>query len=168
MFVAWYNVCCRWTLISFFVLVYCVYGSVIFLWIFLFDVVWVVKLVIIVDSFCDFIEYKLFQLFSTCITGSVLIFSWLISVFRGSSEQSGKVIIDFDLTKSYFSLATRPSQIACMVVTMHIMCGQSMLHVRKNLCTVLIPLSKNNLNLPLLHTDHSASRKWEQLLPQHF
>ena len=29
------------------------------------------------------------------------------------------------------------------------MCTQTMLHVQENLCTVLIPLCKNNLNLPV-------------------
>ena len=32
----------------------------------------------------------------------------------------------------------RPSQIVCTVTTMHIMCTQLVLHVHKNLCTLLI------------------------------
>ena len=31
---------------------------------------------------------------------------------------------------------------------------QSVLYVHQNLCTALIPLCKNNLNLPISHTDH--------------
>ena len=33
------------------------------------------------------------------------------------------------------------------------------LRVHENSCTVLIPLCKNNLNLPISHTDHYALRK---------
>ena len=42
----------------------------------------------------------------------------------------------------------RLSQIACMVMTMHVTCTQTVLHVHENSCTVLIPLCENNLNLP--------------------
>ena len=48
----------------------------------------------------------------------------------------------------------RPTQIVCMAATVHIMCMQMVLRVHENLCTVLIPLCKNNLNLPISHTDH--------------
>ena len=38
----------------------------------------------------------------------------------------------------------------------------------KNLCTVLVPLCENNLNLPISHTDHYTLREYKQLLPEHF
>ena len=54
----------------------------------------------------------------------------------------------------------RSSQIACTVITLHTMCTQMGFCVIENLCTVLlIPLCKNNLNLPISHTDHYALRK---------
>lgn len=37
--------------------------------------------------------------------------------------------------------------------------------MRKNLCTVLIPLCKNSLNLPISHTDYYPLIKQEQPLP---
>ena len=42
------------------------------------------------------------------------------------------------------------------------------LHVHKNSCTVLVPLCKNNLNLPISDKDHYALRKYKQQLPQRF
>ena len=57
----------------------------------------------------------------------------------------------------------RLSQFACTVTTMHIMCTQRALHVHENLCMVLIPLCKNDLNLSISHTDHYALK---QALPQ--
>ena len=39
---------------------------------------------------------------------------------------------------------------------MHITCMQTALDVHKNLCTVLIPLCKNNLNLPMCSSFFSA------------
>ena len=57
----------------------------------------------------------------------------------------------------------RPSQIACTVttatVTVTVKCTQAALRGHKNSCTVLIPLCKNNFNLPISHTDHYALRK---------
>ena len=47
------------------------------------------------------------------------------------------------------STIIRPSQIKCMVTTMHIMCMQMMLHVHENSWMVLIHPCKNNLNLLL-------------------
>ena len=44
----------------------------------------------------------------------------------------------------------RSSQIACTVSTVHVMYMQATLCVHKNLCTVLIPLCKNNLNLSMV------------------
>ena len=38
---------------------------------------------------------------------------------------------------------------SCMVTTVHITCTQTTLHVHKSLCTILIPLCKNNLKLPM-------------------
>ena len=38
-------------------------------------------------------------------------------------------------------------------------CMQETLCVHKKLCTVLIPLCKNNLKLPMSHTDPYALRK---------
>ena len=45
----------------------------------------------------------------------------------------------------------RSSQIAWTVVTVHvhITCMQKVLHEHENPCTLLIPLCKNNLNLPM-------------------
>ena len=40
---------------------------------------------------------------------------------------------------------SRASQIECTVIT--VMCTQTALHVQKNLCTLSIPLCRNNLNL---------------------
>ena len=56
------------------------------------------------------------------------------------------------LTDRYIVLIivnARPSQIACMVTTVHVTCMETVLHVHENLCTVLIPLCKNNLNLTI-------------------
>ena len=39
--------------------------------------------------------------------------------------------------------------IVCAVAIMYIMCMQLALHIPKNPCTILIPLCKNNLNLPI-------------------
>ena len=41
----------------------------------------------------------------------------------------------------------------------HVTCTQTVLRVHENSCTVLIPLCKNNLNLPISHKDHYALRK---------
>ena len=46
-------------------------------------------------------------------------------------------------------ISLRPSQIACTVTTMHVTCMQTTLHVDENFCTLLIPISKNNLNMPM-------------------
>ena len=62
----------------------------------------------------------------------------------------------------------RPSQSACTVMTVHITCTVTALRVHENSCTVLIPRCKNNLNLPISHTDHYALRKQDQPLPQRF
>ena len=43
----------------------------------------------------------------------------------------------------------RPSQIVCMVLMLHVTCTQTALHLHKISCMVLIPLCKNNLNLPM-------------------
>ena len=53
----------------------------------------------------------------------------------------------------------RPSQIGYTVTTVHVMCMQKTLRINKNLCMVLVPLYKNNLNLAISHTDHYALRK---------
>ena len=42
---------------------------------------------------------------------------------------------------------SRPSKFACIVTTMHVACMQTVLHIHENLCKILIPLFKNNLNL---------------------
>ena len=47
------------------------------------------------------------------------------------------------------TVKSRPSKIACMVTTMHVACMQTVLHIHKNLCKVLIPPFKNNLNLSM-------------------
>ena len=36
----------------------------------------------------------------------------------------------------------RSSQIACMVMSMHVTCTQTVLHVHENSCTALIPMRK--------------------------
>ena len=51
---------------------------------------------------------------------------------------------------------SKPSQIVCIATTVHVMCMQAALCVHKNLCMVLIPLCKNNLNLPISHTVHKV------------
>ena len=43
----------------------------------------------------------------------------------------------------------RSSQIAWIVTTVYAMYTQTALHIHENSCTVLIPLCKNNLNLPM-------------------
>ena len=48
-----------------------------------------------------------------------------------------------------YCFLSRPSQIACTVTTVYIMFMQMALHVHKNLCTVLIPQCRNNLNLSI-------------------
>ena len=53
-----------------------------------------------------------------------------------------------------YACAKRPSQIACTVTTVQVTCMQMALHAHENLCTVLIPLHKNDLNLPISHMDH--------------
>ena len=77
----------------------------------------------------------------------LLMVSWLWVVYF--------CILKYRETRCYSS----PPQIACTVTTVHITCMQTMLCIHKNLCTVLIPLCKNNLNLPIFHTDHYALRK---------
>ena len=57
----------------------------------------------------------------------------------------------------------RPSQIACTVKTVHLASTETALRLHENSCAVLIPLSKDNLNLPLsfpssLHLVASFSR----------
>ena len=52
-----------------------------------------------------------------------------------------------------------PSQIACTVMTVHIACMQTVLHMHTNSCLVLIPLCKDHLNLPISLADHYALRK---------
>ena len=51
-----------------------------------------------------------------------------------------------------------PSQIACMVTTVHVTSMQTTLHVHENACTVLIENTTENYLLPA-HTDHYALRK---------
>ena len=46
-------------------------------------------------------------------------------------------------------IIVRPSQIVCKVMTMYKTCLQMMLGIHEYLCTVLIPLCKNNLNLQM-------------------
>ena len=53
----------------------------------------------------------------------------------------------------------RPSQIACMVMTVHVTCTQKALRRHENSFTVLILLCKNNLNLPISHTDNYPLKK---------
>ena len=53
---------------------------------------------------------------------------------------------------------SKPSQIACTVTTVYIMCMQTTLHVHKNLGTVLIENTTENYLLPA-HTDHYGLRK---------
>ena len=60
--------------------------------------------------------------------------------------------IQIDTTPKFQnSPAPRSSQIACTVMTVHIAFTQMALCVPENLCMVLIPLCKNNLNLHLPH-----------------
>ena len=61
--------------------------------------------------------------------------------------------------EKYMSFFTRPSQIGCTVTTMHVTYRQTALGVHENSCTLLIPLCKNNLNLPIHHKDYYALRK---------
>ena len=44
---------------------------------------------------------------------------------------------------------SRSSKTACMVTTVHVACMQMVFHIHGNLCKVLIPLFKNNLNLSM-------------------
>ena len=53
-------------------------------------------------------------------------------------------------------ISDRPSQIACTVKTLHVTRTQTALHVHKSLCTILIPLCKSNLNLPIFFPFFSA------------
>ena len=47
---------------------------------------------------------------------------------------------------------SRPSQIMCTIMTVHVTCTQTVLRVHENwFLTVLIPLWKNSLNLPISH-----------------
>ena len=61
-----------------------------------------------------------------------------------------------DKLPMYIIEEVRPSQIACKVITVYVTCTQTALCVHENSCTVLIPLRKNNLYLPISHTDHYA------------
>ena len=65
-------------------------------------------------------------------------------------------IIDHDRTpiEEIYTNSDRPSQTACTVTILHITYTQTAFHVHENSCTVLVPLCKNNLNLPTPHTDH--------------
>ena len=56
-------------------------------------------------------------------------------------------------------MPNRPSQIVCTVTMVYVKCTQTMLHLHDNSCMLLIPLCKNNLNLPVSHTDRYALRK---------
>ena len=47
---------------------------------------------------------------------------------------------------------------------LYVTCMQMVLCIHKNLCTVSISPCKNNLNLPISHTDHYALRKYKQSL----
>ena len=44
-----------------------------------------------------------------------------------------------------------PLEIASTVKTVYVTCTQMALHVHKFLCMILIPLCKNNLNLPMCY-----------------
>ena len=61
-----------------------------------------------------------------------------------------RVFNDYKWTQTVFRLPTTwPLQILCTVTTVHVMCTQIASYMHKNLCTLLIPLCKNNLNLPM-------------------
>ena len=60
-----------------------------------------------------------------------------------TSKQEG--IIENLLLISMIS-THRPSQIVCTVTKVYVTCMQTALRVHENLCTVLIPLCKSNLN----------------------
>ena len=51
----------------------------------------------------------------------------------------------------------RPSQIVCMFTIVYVTCTQIVLHALENLCRVLIPLCKNNLNVQVCWSFSSAS-----------
>ena len=53
----------------------------------------------------------------------------------------------------------RPSQIVCTVTAMRVTYTQTALRVHENSCPVLIPLCKNDLNLPIYFTVHYALKK---------
>ena len=86
-----------------------------------------------------------------------LVYTRLVTSLHSSSDSS---------TLVYIRLVTRPhsSRPRKNSVFGHFLRSD----VRKNLCTLLIPLCKNNLSLPISYTDHYALRKKEQPLPQCF
>ena len=59
------------------------------------------------------------------------------------------MLLCYDCFKKIQDSPARLSQITCAVTIVHIMCVQKVLHAHKNLCTVLISLCKNSLNLPV-------------------
>ena len=65
----------------------------------------------------------------------------------------------FPYNKKKPLLISRPSQIACMFTTVYVTCMSKVLRVHEKSCTVLILLWKNNLNLPISHSDHYALRE---------
>ena len=73
---------------------------------------------------------------------------------------------------TFSSMPDKPSQIVCMVASVHVTCTQMALHMQKNVCMLLIPLCKNNLNLPMwfffcpmLGCLHLSFSMWSCLLP---
>ena len=61
-----------------------------------------------------------------------------------------RVSNDYKWTQIVLRLSTTwPLQILCTVTTIRVISTQIAFHVHKNLCTLFIPLCKNNLNLPM-------------------
>ena len=96
--------------------------------------------------------------------------NWNIKIFRLVillTLSSSKLIVILLLWENQnwlylFILVTlgrsRPSQIACMVTTMHVACIQTVLHIHKSSCPILIENTIENYLLPA-HTDYYGLRK---------
>ena len=98
------------------------------------------------------------------MTLSVLSFIQFISkqAIANSNLSSNVSSNDFKSESHIYGVVSsakfRPSQIACKVMTVHLMPTQTVLHVHENLCTVLIKTTIENYLLPA-HTDHYVLRK---------
>ena len=100
--------------------------------------------------------------------GQVFVFCKLINVLEWFLLTCVKTLGETRSRKLVETVLHRPSQIACTVTIVHVTCTQKAFHVHENSCTVLIPLCKNNLNLPIHHTDNCTLWKYEQPLQQLF